>query len=110
VLRGVAEILRSCTRESDVLARLEGDDFALLVVHSDRNSAFNVAERVRALVEEHTFGQGPRKVRITASFGVAGIPHDAVNEEQLTMRATAALQQARNTGGNKVSFWSGAGA
>ncbi len=110
VLRGVAEILRSCTRESDVLARLEGDDFALLVVHSDRNSAFNVAERVRSLVEGYTFGQGPRKVRITASFGVAGIPHDAVNEEQLTMRATAALQQARSSGGNTVSFWSGAGA
>ncbi len=109
VLRGVGEVLRSNCRETDVMARLEGDDFAVLVVHSDRNSAFNIAERVRKVVEDCTFGRGPRKVRITASFGVAGIPHDAVNEEQLTMRATAALQQARSAGGNTVSFWSGSG-
>lgn len=109
VLREVGEILRSCTRETDVVARLDGDDFAVLLVHSDRNSAFNIAERIRTSVEGRTFGRGPRKVRVTASLGVAGIPHDAVNEDQLTMRATAALQQSRSTGGNTASFWNGSG-
>jgi len=109
VLREVGDILRAATRETDVVARLDGDDFAVLVVHSDRNSAYNIAERIRGTVEGRTFGRGPRKVRITASVGVAGIPHDAVNEEQLTMRATAALQQSRGAGGNSVSFWNGSG-
>lgn len=110
ILREVAEIVRSVSRETDVVARLDGDDFAILIVHSDRNSAYAIADRIRSTLEAKTFGRGARKVRVTASLGVAGIPHDAVNEEQLTMRATAALQQSRGSGGNTVSFWNGTGA
>lgn len=110
ILREVAEIVRSVSRETDVVARLEGDDFAILIVHSDRNSAWQIAERIRTTLEAKTFGRGARKVRVTASLGVAGIPHDAVNEEQLTMRATSALQQSRASGGNTVAFWNGSGA
>jgi diguanylate cyclase (GGDEF)-like protein len=107
ILKEVAEIIRQCTRETDVPARLDGDDFAILLVHSDRNNAYTVAERIRSAVDLRAFGRGGRRLHLTASVGVAGVPHDAINEEQLTMRAAAALQRARSQGGNLVSFWNG---
>ncbi|MEW6279305.1 MAG: sensor domain-containing diguanylate cyclase, partial [Candidatus Eremiobacterota bacterium] len=107
ILKDVAEIIRQATRETDIPARLEGDDFAVLLVHSDRNNAFSIGERIRHAIHTRPFGTGPARVSLTASVGVAGVPHDATNEEQLQLRAEAAVQQARSQGGNSVSFWNG---
>lgn len=107
ILRETAQVLRRNTRETDVLARLEADNFALLVDHSDRNTTMEAAKRVCEKVASSVFTVGNRKVRITCSIGVAGSPHDAANAEQLTMRADDALRQAKAAGGNQVAFWSG---
>ncbi|MBI3927614.1 MAG: diguanylate cyclase [Armatimonadetes bacterium] len=105
ILREIAEVIQNATRETDVSARLEGDDFGVLLVHSDRSNALMIAERIRGALEKRSFGSGRNKVRLTASIGVAGVPHDATNEEQLKVRASAALQQARTMGGNSCAFW-----
>ena len=107
ILRETAQVLRRNTRETDVLARLEAENFALLVDHSDRNTTMEAAKRVCEKVAASMFTVGNRKVRITCSVGVAGSPHDAANAEQLTMRADDALRQAKAAGGNQVAFWSG---
>lgn len=108
ILKDVAEIIRQATRETDIPARLEGADFAVLLVHSDRNNAYDIGERIRAAIHARPFGNGPAKVSLTASVGVAGVPHDATNEEQLQQRVEAAIGQSRAHGGNAVSFWNGA--
>ncbi|MDO5297248.1 MAG: diguanylate cyclase [bacterium] len=107
ILRETVQVLRRFTRETDVLARLEADNFALLLDHSDRNTTMEAAKRVCEKISGCVFTVGNRKVRITCSIGVAGSPHDAANAEQLTMRADDALRQAKAAGGNQVSFWSG---
>ncbi len=107
ILRETAQVLRHNTRETDVLARLEADNFALLIDHSDRNTTFEAAKRVCEKIASSVFTVGGRKVRITCSIGVAGSPHDAANAEQLTMRADDALRQAKSQGGNQVAFWNG---
>ncbi|MCR5662123.1 MAG: diguanylate cyclase [bacterium] len=107
VLRETAELLRKATRETDVLARLDADDFAVLLDHSDRSNSFEVGRRICEQIAGHVFTFGGRKIRITVSVGVAGSPHDAANAEQLTMRAAEALQQAKGAGGNQVAFWNG---
>ncbi len=108
ILKDVAEIIRQATRETDIPARLEGAEFAVLLVHSDRNNAYDIGERIRAAIHSRPFGNGPAKVSLTASVGVAGVPHDATNEEQLAQRVEAAIGQSRGVGGNAVSFWNGA--
>lgn len=108
ILKDVAEIIRQATRETDIPARLEGAEFAVLLVHSDRNNAYDIGERIRAAIHARPFGNGPAKVSLTASVGVAGVPHDATNEEQLQQRVEAAIGQSRSHGGNAVSFWNGA--
>ncbi len=107
ILKDVAEIIRQATRETDIPARLEGADFAVLLVHSDRNNAYDIGERIRAAIHARPFGNGPAKVSLTASVGVAGVPHDATNEEQLQQRVEAAIGMSRSSGGNAVSFWNG---
>ena len=107
ILRETAQVIRRFTRETDVLSRLEADNFALLLDHSDRNTTLEAAKRVCEKISGCVFTVGNRKVRITCSIGVAGSPHDAANAEQLTMRADDALRQAKAAGGNQVSFWSG---
>lgn len=107
VLREACDIMRSFTRETDVLARLDGDDFALLLDHSDRSTSFEVGKRLCEKIASHVFTFGGRKIRLTASVGVAGSPHDAGNAEQLTTRAADALKQAKSAGGNQVAFWNG---
>ncbi len=107
ILKEVADVVRAATRETDVPARIEGDDFGVLLVHSDRDNAFRIGERIRTALDRKGFGPGTHKLKITASIGVAGTPHDATNEEQLHKRATDALQMARSKGGNSTCFWDG---
>lgn len=107
VLRETGDLIGSITRETDVLARLEGDDFALLLDHSDRTTSFEVGKRICEMIDNHVYTFGGRKIRITASVGVAGSPHDAGNAEQLTTRADAAVKLAKSQGGNQVAFWNG---
>lgn len=107
ILKEVADVVREATRETDVPARIEGDDFGILCVHSDRDNAFRIGERIRTALDRKGFGPGTHKLKITASIGVAGTPHDATNEEQLHKRATEALQMARSKGGNSTCFWDG---
>ena len=107
ILVEVAEIVRQATRETDVPARIDNDDFAILCVHTDRERAKTVAERIRAAVEKSIFGNPQKQVRVQASLGVAGVPHDATNEETLNKRAVEALEMARSKGGNAVCFWDG---
>jgi diguanylate cyclase (GGDEF)-like protein len=107
ILVEVAEMVRQATRETDVPARIDNDDFAILCVHTDRERAKTVAERIRAAVEKAAFGSAQRPVRVHASIGVAGVPHDATNEETLNKRAVEALEMARSKGGNAVCFWDG---
>lgn len=107
ILVEVAEIVRQATRETDVPARIENDDFGILCVHTDRERARAVAERIRAAVINTVFGSQQDPVKISASIGIAGVPHDATNEETLHKRAVDALELARSQGGNKVCFWDG---
>lgn len=107
ILVDVAEIVRVATRETDVPCRIENDDFGILCVHTDRDRAKAVGERIRAAVASTVFGPPAVPIKLTASVGVAGVPHDATNEETLQKRALDALETARTGGGNRVCFWDG---
>lgn len=107
ILVDVAEIVRVATRETDVPCRIENDDFGILCVHTDRDRARAVGDRIRAAVASTVFGPPAVPIKLTASVGVAGVPHDATNEEALQKRALDALETARTGGGNRVCFWDG---
>jgi len=67
-----AGILRGCARETDLLARYGGDEFAVILPDTRSAGAMNVAERIRARVASHLFLAGDGlEVRLTTSLGIA---------------------------------------
>ena len=105
ILRQVAGLVLEAIRDTDVAARVEGDDFAILLVHSDRDSAVPIGERIRQEVSQTTFGSAGQPLRLTVSVGVAGVPHDASDAQRLKDVAFGAIAEARASGGNRVCIF-----
>ena len=70
ILNEIAVALSSVARHEDVLARLGGDEFALLMPETDRQSAYGVCERIRAMVGETHFRH---RERLTISAGICDL-------------------------------------
>lgn len=105
VLRQLAGLILEAIRDTDIASRIDADDFGVLLVHSDRDSAVPIGERIRREVSEATFGTPGQPLRLTVSVGVAGVPHDASDAQRLKDAAFGAIADARSQGGNKVSIY-----
>jgi diguanylate cyclase (GGDEF)-like protein/PAS domain S-box-containing protein len=106
LLQQVAQRLRGRIRESDTVARMGGDEFAVIVPDiSDADGALHTANAlVASLAEPFQLPHG--EARISASIGVALYPQHADGVESLTQCADMAMYQAKNSGKNQVRLWS----
>ena len=105
-LAAVGQILSGELRASDFAARYGGEEFLLLLPDTDRSGAVEVAEKLRRAVE----GAEIRGIgTLTASFGVATLPDDAVEPEHLVRKADRALYAAKAHGRNRVEIAEPAG-
>jgi two-component system cell cycle response regulator len=109
VLREVANRIKNELRLSDALARFGGEEFVVLLINADLESAAFVGERIRAGIAASMIGlSGGVKVSITASVGVASLSQtDAggaveVQAQELIAHSDEALYQAKEGGRNRV--------
>jgi diguanylate cyclase len=72
MLLHVANVLRRGVRSTDILARLGGEEFIVLLPHTSRDGALGVAEKMRVLVRSQALRHLDQDLPITASFGVSG--------------------------------------
>jgi diguanylate cyclase (GGDEF)-like protein len=100
VLATVAAVVQSCVRESDFVGRYGGEEFVALLPDTSREGGVMLAEKLRESLEQIEIPDLDR--RISASFGVAVMPGDAVGGEQLLRAADRALYAAKNAGRNRV--------
>jgi diguanylate cyclase (GGDEF)-like protein len=97
VLLDCANRIRACLRQGDVLARIGGDQFALLVHEADTAGAESTARRVLAAVS-HPCSMDGLQFTLTCSVGVALFPADGLDGEQLSRHAESAMQSAKSGG------------
>jgi diguanylate cyclase (GGDEF)-like protein len=100
VLSEVALVLRLALRESDLLARLGGDQFAVLLPETDLTPARRCGERLLHALEDHRFA---RVGRISASIGVTASPRGGVEGVELTASGDQALALAKKSGRRRVA-------
>ena len=107
VLKRIAAILRETVRDIDLPARYGGDEFAVLLVDSDRARALAVADRIRQQVSRQVFADHPGLV-ITLSIGVAEVAPDHTTLDAWVQAADDALYRAKAAGRNQVCASPGA--
>ncbi|MFZ3380760.1 MAG: diguanylate cyclase [Candidatus Acidiferrales bacterium] len=105
VIKQFAAILRRNTRRSNICARVGGEEFMLVLTHANHDDVYTIAERIRAQCEATEFAAGSARIRITASFGMAGFHGaSAPTFDELAKQADAALYAAKRQGRNRVCF------
>ena len=106
VLKIVAERLVRCVRSTDTIARLSGDEFAMVLSDlAQGQDAGHVAQKVLDAVCRPAL-VGDRTIPITASIGIALYPFEAADPDALLAQADRAMYRAKEKGGQCHQFWS----
>jgi diguanylate cyclase (GGDEF)-like protein len=103
MLKAVSEILRARSRTTDVVARLTGDEFAVILPEASEEEALTVARYIRAALCERQVGPP-----IMASIGIALLTGDEeLAAEDILTRAQIALYEAKEHGGDQARVYTG---
>ncbi len=100
-LQAIAAIGIESGRASDTFARLGGEEFVMLLPHTELEAGLAFAERLRTRIETHSIAGESGNFRVTASFGVASLKRHE-NGDTLVARADTALYLAKSSGRNRV--------
>ena len=105
LLMDVADRLRGCVRDIDLVCRLSGDEFAIIQKLLDQPSdAAALAMRVRDAIRE-PFDLDGHQVTVDISVGISIAPNDATKLDELMKSADIALYEAKNTGRGTYCFY-----
>ncbi|QDT40385.1 Diguanylate cyclase DosC [Gimesia alba] len=105
VLQRVAHVANESTRRSDVFCRYGGEEFVIMVNNPSENGIKEMAERLRALIENEVIEFEGKRVPVTASLGaVVGIPPRNITgfAERLVAEADEAMYESKEKGRNQV--------
>ena len=103
VLKTVADCLTRSLRASDSLGRIGGEEFSIFLPNTDIAGAAHLAEGMRAAIEHLMPSIGERKLKITASIGVARNQHRDQTMKDIQQQADQAMYRAKAGGRNRVS-------
>ena len=102
VLKNLSRIVAETCRESDVAGRVGGEEFAILLPHTDAQNAYELAQRLREQMEQSIVHSDRGDVKFTASFGVAQMRPECESLEALVAMADGAMYEAKQRGRNGV--------
>ncbi|MDZ4169256.1 MAG: EAL domain-containing protein [Coriobacteriia bacterium] len=102
VLQRLSAVLSRATRDSNALARVGGDEFAVLLPRVTRDEAEAAAERILSSIVAHTFAVGDHSLRLGASVGVVFFPENGSTVQEVLSNADAAMYHAKEGGRSMV--------
>ena len=114
ILRQIGEILAgglgelkvvSRLRKSDIVARYGGEEFVVILPETSADNAATAAEKMRMAVESHPFMIQQEKLKVTMSFGVAGLDDRVKDADDLIENADHAMYDAKENGRNRVEIF-----
>ncbi len=105
ILRELAELISRSVRRSDYLARYGGEEFVILLPDSNLHNCIKIAEKLRKLIEDHSFYHAEQPLKLTISLGVTSneVPQ-ANSPDALVELVDKALYKAKRDGKNCVRF------
>jgi diguanylate cyclase (GGDEF)-like protein len=108
VLKEKARLIReNGIRQGDIFARYGGEEFCILLPNTNLKQGFEIAERLRKLVEKHEFIYDGKRLPVSASIGVADYRQGVNNGTDLFKRADQSVYKSKEGGRNQVNFFKG---
>ena len=104
VLREIAKIIQSKSREVDICARYGGEEF-MIITNVVLEYAMLFATKLHAAIERHEFSFDGKTARVTVSIGLADYRDDLKSRHELIEHADEALYQAKEDGRNLIRIW-----
>ena len=101
VIKAVADVLKTCTRDTDLVGRYGGEEFCVVLPNLSLDKAAEIAERIRQAVEKNSSSG----VKVTISMGVSSIELNSNKPDELIDQADKALYTAKKSGRNRVVTW-----
>jgi len=106
VLRATAQLLRSQVRRNDYLARMAGDEFAMVLKNTDVESARRIALKVHTEITQLRIPLPVGHMQLQSSIGVAEAPAHGRNAQDLVTAADVALYHSKRQGRNRIQVLS----
>ncbi|MCW8876790.1 MAG: GGDEF domain-containing protein [Kangiellaceae bacterium] len=104
VLVEIADLVREYIDQQDLLGRMGGEEFVILLSRPQRDEARSTAEILRKVIENHAIKLEQNKIKVTASFGVVFFEDGNTDVEKAIDIADNALYRAKEDGRNRVVF------
>ncbi len=104
VLKQFGVLASSQIRQIDLVGRLGGEEFAILLVETRLEQALDVANRIRELCEQAALQTPASKIQLTTSIGVAEVQEGDASVDEIFLRSDQALYRAKQNGRNQVSL------
>jgi diguanylate cyclase (GGDEF)-like protein/PAS domain S-box-containing protein len=108
VLKETAARMANCVRASDMVVRLGGDEFLVVLVHQSGHDA-GIMRRLRDLQKaiSKPVRSGVSEIAVTSSIGIAAFPWDGATPEELLANADRAMYRAKQLGRNTLQYHDG---
>lgn len=103
-IKGLAQIAIANSRQTDAVARFGGEEFVILLPHSDRAAVDHFARKLRSLIELANFEHEGHRFRLTSSIGCAMLEAGDASIETTIDRADRGLYEAKKSGRNRVCW------
>lgn len=101
ILKLISKNMNEYIRKSDILARIGGEEFAILLNNTNEENAFVLAEKIRTQVESSIYKNDKIEIKTTISLGISQLRAEDDDLDSIIIRADKALYEAKNTGRNK---------